>query len=190
MVMKRLILALALCPLSASASTLSFGGNTYADSFDTSYFFNNPTTVGQSSTYRFYDDFCAHKVKSFGGFDTLLSCALDDYGLANSGTFFSLTLDGSSGLSSETQTYFFTVTFTPTKYVNGATASSSDYNLINNVLDYSLHWHSIYSGNNNDVMYSFDGTVAPVPLPAAGSLLAAGVAFLSYLRRRNNARTG
>lgn len=175
----------------AGAATVKYKGHSYG-SFDTSYFTDNPTAVGTTRPMRFTDDYCvfkAEQLKTEWG-DELQSCTLLSANAGSPvepGSFFSFSVDGFKG-GPLARTWFFTVTFAPTYYIDPLTTDADEFFKLVGTIAYDISWSSKYAGNNTENLYYLIGTVippAPVPLPASGALAAVGLAALTALRRKS-----
>ena len=201
MISRALLLAtVALAPVPALSATISFGGQQYLDPYtalvaQSDYFLTNPTPVGQSLTLRFYDDYCVGRTAQVLAnpdlYGPLNYCKLYSYTpKTDVNSFFTLALDGQQGPSATEQTYFFSLTFAPTSYVAPTSPLfDSFYNktIYDDLITFS--WDAYYGGNEADQTVFFEGAVvppAPVPLPASGLMLVAGLAAagVAGVRRR------
>lgn len=101
------------------------------------------------------------------------------------GSLFSFPVDGFKGGSLK-RTWFFTITFVATYYIDPLTADDEYFKLVGPIY-YDISWSSEFSGNNTDNFLTVEGAIippAPVPLPASGALATLGLVALTALRRR------
>ncbi len=184
----------------AHAATVTFNGQSYLDPFTAlvgqrNMFLSPPVQVGQSLSLRFYDDSCVQKTAQVaanpGTYGAMRTCSLIDYYL-DYASFFSLTLDGQQGPSATEQSYFFTLTFTPTSYVDPLSPNFGQY--YENLLGYgqlAYSWSSDFAANNMYNYLNFEGAVAaPAPVPVGASVGLLGLALTTlggFARRRRKA---
>ncbi len=192
--MKSVLFAAALLLVqSAEASTVKYKGQDYAGTLDTGYFLDNPTAVGGTRTLRFYDSYCAGKAADMADRgEPLDHCDLDYAGMVHpdpSASFFSFAVDGFRGAPLK-RTWFFSITFSPTAYIDPLVADFDEYLKLIGEIYITYDWGSMFGGNNSDRYLTLEGAVippAPVPLPASGAVAALGLAALSAYRRKRRA---
>jgi hypothetical protein len=181
-----------------NAATLSFNGSVYTSGAPPSdYFLLNPTKVGQTNSVRFYDDGCPRVAADVAsGGETLISCYLLSWGIGSAGVngpgFYSLTYDGAAGATPQTENFFFTLSFSPTRYIDiyDPNIPEEDYYLLGATLAITNSWRSTFSVNNEEIFVDYEAAIAPVPVPAMLPASGAGILLWGLLsaRRRSKKR--
>ncbi|MCA8870144.1 MAG: hypothetical protein KDA67_15940 [Rhodobacteraceae bacterium] len=181
----------------AGAATIRYQGHDYVPyhgmSYDFAQNYFKKTPVGETRTLRFYDDTCAQWVALRSD---VYRCGLvylnphdKIHHVDAMSEFWDSSYDGATGVTDYSETWYFTVSFTPAYYLG------SNDELVNIGNEYwkmlfNGHWrwsyYTLYGGNDFDQWPSFEASVVPalVPLPAPASLLLAGLGLLAIRPRR------
>lgn len=169
----------------AGAATIRYQGHDYVPYNGISVDFFKETPVGETRTLRIYDDTCARYSQN----PEILRCGMTSEYHWNGSEFWTSSYDGAIGVADYSETWFFTISFTPTYYLG------SNIELVDIGDEYwkmlfesTWRWSydTMYGGNDFYQWPVFEASVVPaaVPLPASLWLLMAGLGLLAIRRRR------